>query len=39
MFLKIEKLNCIKYLGIFVDNNLKYKSHIEHVNNIKHKLF
>lgn len=30
---KIEKTHCIKYLGVFLDENLNWKRHIEYVTN------
>jgi len=27
----VHKVNCVKYLGIYIDDNLTWKSHIEHV--------
>lgn len=30
---KIDKVSCIKYLGIMVDQNLKWKEHIDYITN------
>lgn len=29
--LKMEKINCVKYPGNFIDDNLKYILHIDHI--------
>jgi len=36
--LKIKKADKVKYLGVIVDNHLKWNAHVEHINKIIRKL-
>jgi len=29
----IQNVNCCKYLGIMIDNDMKWKTHIDYINN------
>lgn len=35
----IENVNCIKYLGLYIDSRLKWKNQIEHLISLSRKLY